>query len=221
MQEHYIGISDKEQKSLIKYHETEKISDFQWGKEKEISKLARMNFDSKENIELWNLDKTSTWKTSSLTQSLIFVAELYYGSYWDLFNIKTDDKKVRDQIILAIITRSRTIVDIVKSLPLTYTDTEDYSKKFWKFLLPEMLDYNQIIENTSEWGRILAIEDYEDKQIQNGFDSLYKINSTFEWIKVIGHFEKLCSSLLFLHQTCLNDFLRFEVTKKRKFRGKY
>ena len=69
MQEHYIGISNKEQKSLIKYPETEKILDFQWGKEKEISKLAKMNFDSKENIELWNLDKISTWKTSSLTQS--------------------------------------------------------------------------------------------------------------------------------------------------------
>ena len=127
MYKYYIEKSSKEQNSLIKYPDTKKIERFQWRKEKEVLNFITLNFDTKESVKNWDIDQISSWSTTSLTQSHIFIAELYYGSYSDLFKIKSDVKEIREQIKSIISTKIRTIIDMIKNLLITYTTAKDYS----------------------------------------------------------------------------------------------
>ena len=73
------------------------------------------------------------------------------------------------------------------SKELFWKSLEVSSEKAWKFLLPEVIYYNKILGTFSAWARELFMKSYEDKKIDSGFDSLHKINSTYGWVKLIGH----------------------------------
>ena len=139
MQEYYIEKSSKDQNLLIKYPETKKIEGFQWGKEKEVLNFITLNIDSKENVKLWDMDQISSWSTTSLTQSQIFIAELYCGSYSDLFKINSDVREIREQIKSTIFTRIRIIIDMVKIYPLHMQQLMIILEKFGGFFSLKLL----------------------------------------------------------------------------------
>ena len=92
-------------------------------------------------------------------------AEIYYGSYTDLYKMHPEDQKQISKISNSIIQRDRAILDLIKNPIITFWKDKDYLKGLWRFLIPELLNYNDLLLKIGENEIEFIVAQFENNEI--------------------------------------------------------
>ena len=157
---------------------------------------------------------------AKLTNAQWMIAELMFGSSWDLLMAKVSNTKDKVQLINSLIERNKSIWDIVKNMRPKYEEKESEDEKLWRFLSVNIIDYGIINEASNSKSIGAIIQAQENEISNNGFGSMNNLSSTFSWIKVIRHLLKYSSTSKFLIQNQLSDLLGIKITKESSIKSK-
>ena len=104
-------------------------------------------------------------------------------SNFPLYKKHPEDQKQISKISNSIIQRDRAILDLIKNPIITFWKDKDYLKGLWRFLIPELLNYNDLFSKIGENEIESIVAQFENNEIEKGFDSIYNMTSTFGWLK--------------------------------------